>query len=118
MPSEVVEKARKHGINVSKVSENVLIDMINRIKGSEKKEDPAFSVKAFPKRFEWAGWESNPDNLGDISRNLLSSIFFFSPSDRFQGFRCDNWATCTPKICHRSELSGETMSTSNTRSKR
>ena len=60
MPSEVVEKARKHGINISKVSENVLIDMINRIKGSEKKEDPAFSVKAFPKRFEWAGWESNP----------------------------------------------------------
>jgi hypothetical protein len=41
----MVEKACKHGLNVSKVSENALYDMIKRIEGSDSQEDGVdFSV--------------------------------------------------------------------------
>ena len=54
LPPEVVEKARKHGLNISKVSENALIDMLDSIEGSSKKEEQDFSVNAFPKRVHGA----------------------------------------------------------------
>ncbi len=54
LPFEVVEKARKHGLNISKVSENALVDMINRIEDSDKKEELTFSDSAFPKRVDGA----------------------------------------------------------------
>jgi len=46
LPPEIVEKARKHGLNISKVSENALIDMIGRIEGSKKLNNPVSSVNA------------------------------------------------------------------------
>lgn len=49
------EKARKHGLNVSKVSENDLIDMISRIEGSSKKDEPASSVNASSQEGSWCG---------------------------------------------------------------
>ena len=50
----VVEKTRNHGLNISKVSENALIDMINRLEAPKNPEDPNFSVNAFPKRVHGA----------------------------------------------------------------
>ena len=46
LPPEIVEKARKHGLNISKVSETALIDMINRIEGSKNPDNPDSSVNA------------------------------------------------------------------------
>jgi post-segregation antitoxin (ccd killing protein) len=46
LPPELVEKARKHGLNISKVCENALVEIMNRIEGSENKENPVSSVNA------------------------------------------------------------------------
>ncbi len=46
LPPEVVEKARKHSLNISKVSENALIDMISRIEGNKKPNNPVSSINA------------------------------------------------------------------------
>ena len=35
LPPELVEKARKYGLNISKIAENALRDMIERIEGAE-----------------------------------------------------------------------------------
>ena len=46
LPPEIVEKARKHGLNISKVEENALIDIINRIEGKKPANSPVSSANA------------------------------------------------------------------------
>jgi len=53
---EAVRKARELGLNISKVCENALVAMINRIESDKKTDNPGFSVNAFPKRVELCGY--------------------------------------------------------------
>ena len=78
LPPEIVEKARKHGLNISKVSENALIDMINRIEASDRKTEPVSSVNASSqeglvglRRFELQSREPKSRSLDQASRQPL-----------------------------------------------
>ena len=73
-PPEVVEKARKHGLNISKVSENALIDIINRIEGSDGKEGLVFSVNAFGEKGSWCGGR-DLDPCSPKARDLESCAY-------------------------------------------
>jgi hypothetical protein len=47
---EIIKKGKDLGLNISKVCENALVDMIGRIEGSGSRDNPSFSASAFSKR--------------------------------------------------------------------
>lgn len=55
LDSEVVETARKLGLNISKVSENALIEAIERLRGTKQGTDPDS-----PPRVEGRDRDSDP----------------------------------------------------------
>ena len=56
LSKEIVEKARNHGLNISKVSENALKDTIKRLETpNPSNTTEGFSVNAFPKKILWWG---------------------------------------------------------------
>ena len=46
---QVIEKARKLGLNLSQVAENAFVDMINRLEGSNSQNSNVSSVNASSK---------------------------------------------------------------------
>ena len=51
---DLVEKARELGLNISKVSENALKDMIERIEGSKAENNPSTNLVDSTKK-QWRG---------------------------------------------------------------
>jgi post-segregation antitoxin (ccd killing protein) len=54
LPHEIVEKARKHGLNISKVSENALVAMIDRIEAPKNLDSQSSPVNASQERLNGA----------------------------------------------------------------
>ncbi len=61
LPKKTVEKARKHGLNLSRITEQALTSILDYLDTQNQEESSEFlSPGSFLKKVEWTGRDLNP----------------------------------------------------------
>ena len=60
LDSDVAQKAKDLGLNLSKVSENALKEAIRRLEGTKSETDCPDGIHCGERGVECEGWDSNP----------------------------------------------------------